>query len=289
MKLAPGVNARDDYVAGSPEGRADDLNALFGDPEVDVVHCMQGGYGSAQAIPFLDFDTIAENPKPFLGFSDITALHVAIRQRTGLATFYAPGVAGVGDKDTSAFTRDRVLDVLREGGAGEVPSDLDDPYVRAIAGGRVSAPVAGGCLWLVTQTMGTPWEVDLDGAIFFFEDFDAPPWYVDGMLTQLGHAGKLDRVAGVVVGDMEKCEWREDRPEWPRTKSIEDVLEQRLEPLGVPVLYKLPLGHGKHLATLPLGVPATLDADARTLTIDEPALTKSGTSLASTREKGRTA
>jgi muramoyltetrapeptide carboxypeptidase len=109
------------------------------------------------------------------------------------------------------------------------------------------------------------------------------------MLTQLGHAGKLDRVVGVVVGDMEKCEWRETRPEWPRTKSIEDVLEQRLEPLGVPVLYKLPLGHGKHLATLPLGVPATLDADARTLTIDEPALATSGESPHLAREKRRTA
>jgi muramoyltetrapeptide carboxypeptidase len=137
--------------------------------------------------------------------------------------------------------------------------------------------------------MATPWEIDLDGAIFFFEDTDAPPWYVDGMLTQLGHAGKLDRVAGVVVGEMHDCDWRETRPEWPRTKSIEDVLEQRLEPLGVPVLYKLPLGHGKHLATLPLGVSATLDGDARTLTIDDPALTESGTSLAQTREKGRTA
>ena len=289
MKLAAGVNGRDDYVAGSAEGRADDLNALFADPEVDVVHCLQGGYGSAQAIPFLDFDTIAENPKPFLGFSDITALHVAIRQRTGLATFYSPGVAGMGDKDTSAFTRGRFLEVLREGGAGEVPRDPDDPYVRAIAGGKVSAPLAGGCLWLLLQTMGTPWEIDPDGAIFFFEDFDAPPWYVDGMLTQLGHAGKLDRVAGVVVGEMHDCDWRETRPEWPRTKSLEDVLEQRLEPLGVPVLYKLPLGHGKHLATLPLGVSATLDADARTLTIDDPALTESGTSLAQTREKGRTA
>jgi muramoyltetrapeptide carboxypeptidase len=88
---------------------------------------------------------------------------------------------------------------------------------------------------------------------------------------------------------MHDCDWRETRPEWPRTKSIEDVLEQRLEPLGVPVLYKLPLGHGKHLATLPLGVSATLDADARTLTIDDPALTESGTSLGQTREKGRTA
>lgn len=289
MKLADGIDARDDYVAGSPEARAEDLNALFADPEVDVVHCLQGGYGSAQTIPFLDFDVIEANPKPLLGFSDITALHVAIRQRTGLATFYAPGVAGLGDKDTTSFTRARFLEVLHGGGAGQVPPDPDDPYVRAIAPGKASAPLAGGCLWLLLQTMGTPWEVDLDGAIFFFEDYDAPPWYVDGMLTQLGHAGKLDRVAGVVVGDMEKCEWREFRPEWPRTKSIEDVLEQRLEPLGVPVLYKLPLGHGKHLATLPLGVRATLDADARTLTIDEPALAKSGESPHLAREKRRTA
>jgi muramoyltetrapeptide carboxypeptidase len=248
-----------------------------------------GGYGSAQTIPFLDFDVIEANPKPFIGYSDITALHVAIRQRTGLATFYGPGVAGVGDKETTAFTHGRLLEVLRAGGAGEVPRDPDDPYVRSISGGKVTAPLAGGCLWLLLQTMGTPWEVDLDGAIFFFEDVDAPPWYIDGMLTQLGHAGKLQSAAGVVVGEMALCEWRETRPEWPRTKSIEDVLEDRLEPLGVPVLYKLPLGHGKNLATFPLGVLATLDADARTLTIDEPALTRSGQTLATPREKGRTA
>ena len=289
MKLAAGIDGRDDYVAGSPESRAADLGALFADPEVDVVHCLMGGYGSAQTIPFLDFDVIEANPKPFVGYSDITALHVAIRQRTGLATLYGPGVAGVGDKETTAFTRERLLEVLRGGGAGEVPRDPDDPYVRSISGGKVTAPLAGGCLWLLMQTMGTPWEVDLDGAIFFFEDFDAPPSYIDGMLTQLGHAGKLQSAAGVVVGEMALCEWRETRPEWPRTKSIEDVLEDRLEPLGVPVLYKLPLGHGKNLATLPLGVPATLDADARTLTIDEPALTRSGKSLATPREKGRTA
>jgi muramoyltetrapeptide carboxypeptidase len=289
VKLADGIDGRDDYVAGSPESRAADLEALFADPEVDVVHCLMGGYGSAQTIPFLDFEVIEANPKPFIGYSDITALHVAIRQHTGLATFYGPGVAGVGDRETTAFTHGRLLEVLRAGGAGEVPRDPDDPYVRAISGGKVTAPLAGGCLWLLLQTMGTPWEVDLDGAIFFFEDVDAPPWYIDGMLTQLGHAGKLQSAAGVVVGEMALCEWRETRPEWPRTKSIEDVLEDRLEPLGVPVLYKLPLGHGKNLATLPLGVPATLDADARTLTIDEPALTRSGKSLATPREKGRTA
>ena len=272
VKLAEGTFDRDAYVAGDPKSRARDLLAMFADPEVDVVQCLQGGFGSAETIPFLDFDVIAENPKPFLGYSDITALHVAIRQNAGLATIYANGLMGMGDKEVTTFSRNRLVSVLKGDGTGEIPRDPDDPYVRAIRGGTVTAPLAGGCLWLLLQTMGTPWEIDLEGAIFFFEDVDAPPWYVDGMLLQLTHAGKLDGVAGVVVGDMEKCDWREARPEWPRTKSIEDVLEERLEPLGVPVLYKLPLGHGKHLAALPLGVTATLDGDARTLSIDQPAL-----------------
>jgi muramoyltetrapeptide carboxypeptidase len=276
VKLGEHVFDRDDYVAGDERDRANDLMAMFADPEVDVVQSLQGGYGSAQLIPHLDFEAIAANPKPFVGYSDITALHVAIRQRAGLATFYGYGLVGMGAKDGTDFSRDRLLQVLRGEGAGDVPSDPDDPYVRAISGGSVTAPLVGGCLWLLLQTMGTPWEIELDGSIFFFEDYDAPPWYVDGMLTQLGHAGKLAGVRGVVVGDMEKCDWRENRPEWPRTRSIEDVLEHHLEPLGVPVLYKLPLGHGKHLAALPLGVTATLDADARRLTINHSGLEPGG-------------
>ena len=245
---------------------------MFTDPEVDVVQCLQGGFGAAQTIPYLDFDAIAANPKPLCGFSDITALHVAIRQRTGLATIYSNGLAGVGSHEMSGFSRDRLLSVLRGATTGEVPKDPDDPYVRTIVGGKVTAPLVGGNFWLQVQTLGTPWEVDMDGCIWFFEDLEIPPWHLDGFLEQLYRAGKLDGVVGVVVGDMEKADWREERPEWPRTKSLEDVLELRLEKLGVPVLYKLPLGHAKHLAALPLGVTATLDADARTLTIDEPAL-----------------
>jgi muramoyltetrapeptide carboxypeptidase len=272
VKLAEGVFARDDYVAGEPERRAADLVSLFADPEVDVVQCLQGGYGSAQAIPHIDFDAIAASPKPFVGYSDITALHVAIRQRTGLATLYGNGLVGMGDPETTAFTRERLLEVLTGDGTGEVPRDPDDPYVRAIAGGTVTAPLVGGCLWLLMQTMGTPWEFQADGAILFFEDVKAPPYYVDGFLTQLAAAGKLDRVAGVVVGEMKDCDWGDQRQasDWARSRSLEDVLEEHLEPLGVPVLYRLPLGHGKHLAALPLGVTCTLDADRRTLTVDEP-------------------
>ncbi len=273
VKLMESAFDRDDYVAGDPKARAKDLNSAFADPEVDVVHCMQGGFGSAQLLPHLDFDLISDHPKPLIGFSDITALHTALRQRSGLATFYGPGFMGVGDKDRGEFSKQRLLSVLTgDGGTGEVPNDPDDPYTRTIRTGTVTAPLVGGCLWLLMQSMGTPWEIDLDGCIFFFEDVHCPAWYIDGFLVQLTIAGKLDAVKGVVVGNLEKCDWDEHRPEWPRTKSVEDVLEERLEPLGVPVLYDLPLGHGKHLATIPLGVEATLDAGARTLTIKESAL-----------------
>jgi len=274
VKLAQGIWERDDYVAGDARQRGEDLNALFADAEVDVVQALQGGFGSAQAIPHLDLELIASNPKPLVGFSDITALHVVLRQKAGIATIYGNGLIGLGSHEVTSFSKDRLLEVLRGGGAGQVPPNPDDPWVRTIRGGRVTAPLVGGCLWLLMQTMGTPWEIELDGAILFFEDTHSPPYYIDGNLVQLTHAGKLDNVAGVVVGEMDKCEWGDLRPvsDWARSRSIEDVLEERLEPLGVPVLYGLPLGHGKHLAALPLGVTCTLDADARTLTVDEPAL-----------------
>jgi muramoyltetrapeptide carboxypeptidase len=219
---------------------------------------------------------VAGDPKAFCGYSDITALHVALRQRAGLATLYGPNLMTMGGAEASDFTRDRLLAVLAGGGAGPLPARPDDPYVRPLRGGRASGLLAGGDLWLLLQTMGTPWEVELEGAILFFEEVDAPPWYIDGMLTQLGQAGKLAGVVGAAIGDLERCDWSEQRPEWPRTKSLEQVLEEHLEPLGVPVLYKLPVGHARHLATLPLGVTATLDADARTLTVDQPALRPAG-------------
>src|SRR3990172_5724742 len=104
VKLGEGIYARDDWVAGDAELRARDLIAMFADPEVDVVQSCRGGYGSAQLIPYLDFDLIAANPKPFVGYSDITALHVALRQKAGLATVFGYGIKGVGAWDTKDFT-----------------------------------------------------------------------------------------------------------------------------------------------------------------------------------------
>ena len=273
VKLGSGVYTRQDYIAGDAATRARDLNALFADPKVDVVQALRGGYGASQIVPLLDYEVIADNPKPFIGYSDITALHVAIRQRTGLVTFYGPGLTSMGSPNRKDWTRERMLAALTSTEAlGEVPANPDDPYIGAMGRGRATAPLVGGCLWLLRETLATPWEVDLDGAILFFEDVHCPPWHLDGVLTQLRNAGKLEHVAGLAIGEFAESDPTKERNPWLRSKSFEDVLEEHLEPLGVPVLFNFPLGHGEHLTTIPLGVTATIDADVRKLTLDEPAL-----------------
>jgi muramoyltetrapeptide carboxypeptidase len=273
VELAPHALERWRDFAGTSEQRAQDLQELFADPEVDVIQTMRGGYGSAEVVPLLDYDAIAANPKAFLGFSNITALHCALAQFAGLVTFYAPSLTRLAARPVPQLTGDCLLRVLRGDTTGPVPWDPDGPPVRTIAGGRASGHLVGGCLPDLVHTFLTPWEVETEGAILFFEVASYGPTFVDRHLVHLWQAGKLEGVAGIVVGELPEGEWGEGLgPDWPRASTLEDVLEQRLGDLGVPVLYGLPIGHGETLSTLPLGVRATLDADARTLTIDEPAL-----------------
>src|SRR6266550_3464929 len=178
VKLAPGVHARDDYVAGDARARAHDVTSLFADDEVDIVQMLRGGYGASQLLPHLDYDVIA--------------LHVAIRRRTGLVTFYGLGLTSMGSPKREEWSKERFLRAVADPEPlGELPARPDDPYIGAIGSGRATAPLVGGCLWLLRETLGTPWEIDLDGAILFFEDVHCPPWHADGMLTQLQNAGKL--------------------------------------------------------------------------------------------------
>ncbi len=271
VKLMAGALEEDGWHAGSPEVRASDLQAAFADPEIDAIQTMRGGYGSAQVIPLLDFDAIAETPKPFVGLSDITALHAALLVRSRLATFYGPSLTMFGDPSPSPFTADRLLQVLAGETTGPVPEDRDRLTVISIAPGRASGRLVGGCLVDFIYTIGTPWEPDLNGAIFFFEEVGSAPIQIDRALLYLEQVGKLEGVRGIVVGELAGCEWHEHTSA-PRSKTLENVLDDRLGGLGIPVLYGLPLGHGASLATLPLGVEATVDADALTLTIDQPAL-----------------
>jgi len=266
----PGALDRDAWHAGSPETRARDIQDAFADPAIDAIQTMRGGYGSAQVIPLLDLDAVAANPKAFIGLSDITALHAAFN-RMGLATFYGPSLTMVGSPSPPALNTERLLSVLAGGTTGEVPGDPARLTVIAISPGRASGRLLGGCLTDFIYTIGTPWEVDLDDTIFFFEEVGMAPIRLDRALLYLDQIGKLRGVRGIVVGEMAGSEWHE----WtssPRSKTVEEVLTDRLGQLGVPILYGLPLGHGASLSTLPLGVAATVDADSLTVTIDEPAL-----------------
>ncbi|MGZ4154462.1 MAG: S66 peptidase family protein [Actinomycetota bacterium] len=268
VKLTDGVWAKDDYNAGSPEQRAADLHALFADPEVDVIQVLWGGTGAMSLLPLLDFDLIGANPKALMGYSDITNLHTAIRQETGLATLHGPGLGSMGIAERTAFTWDSALGAFTKGAAGEVPRDPENGWTRSIAGGRASGPLVGGNLFTLAHLIGTPWQPVFDGAILLLEEVDEAAYHIEVELQQLTLAGLLDRVAGVVVGELKDC--GKPDAETPRDRSLEDVLERYLGSLDVPVIYPLPLGHGKHLWTVPLGVRATIDGDARTLTIDEP-------------------
>lgn len=274
VKLTEGAWAKDDYEAGSPEQRARDLHDLFTDPDVDVIQVLWGGTGAIRVIEHLDYDLIAAHPKALMGYSDITNLHVALLQEASLATLHGPGLGSMGIPERTAFTWDSALKGFTEGGTGPVPDDPDDPWRRTIAPGTVTAPIVGGNLFTFVHLLGTRFAPVFDGAILFFEEVHEPAYVIEVHLTQLRLAGVLDGVVGVVVGELKDCDWSEDRPEAPRNRSIEDALERTLAPLGVPVLYRAPLGHGKHLATIPLGVVATLDADARTLTIEQPGVVR---------------
>ena len=267
VKLTDSVWARDDYVAGAPELRVANMHALFEDDDVDIIHCLWGGVGAIEMLPLIDYDLVASHPKALMGFSDITNLHVALLQNSGLATFHGPGFGSMGAAERAAFTLDSAMHSFTQGGVGEVPKDPDDSWIRTIAPGKVSSPIVGGNLYTLNHLIATPWQPDFDGVILMIEEVDQMTIHFDVMFWQMRLAGLLDGVVGVVVGQLENC--GKPDPEVIRDRSLEDTLEEHLGALGVPVIYGLPLGHGKHLASIPFGVQATLDADGRTLTIDE--------------------
>ena len=268
VKLTPSVWAREDYVAGPAEQRVADMHDLFLDPDVDIVHCLWGGVGAIEMLPLIDYDLVAAHPKALMGYSDVTNLHCAMLEKSGLSTFHGPGFGSFGAPDREAFTLDSAMHSFTKGGIGPVPRDPSDDFIRVIEGGKVSAPLVGGNLYTIDHLVGTPWQLNLDGVILLLEDVDQMSIHFDVMFWQMRLAGLLDNVAGVVVSQLEGC--GKPDPDVVHDRSLEDVLEEHLGALNVPVIYGLPLGHGTHLASVPLGVMATLDADARTLTIDEP-------------------
>lgn len=260
-----GAHAHDNYgyLAGRDADRATDLLAMLERDDVDAVICLRGGYGAIRTALQLDrnrLKRLAGRPaKPFIGYSDITISHAILGQDLGWVTFYGPMIisfAHASNYTVAAFRR-----ALMETEPFDVTPDPDDPYVETLVPGVAEGELAGGCLQLLTTLIGTPWEVDLRGKVFFFEDVHAQPYQIDRMLSHLIAAGKIQDCAGIVIGEHADC-----GPQGTgNTLGLEQVFTDLIQPLGIPTLYPLPIGHGAHLATLPIGVPVRLDATNKTL------------------------
>ena len=265
VRLGDHVNDRHGYMAGRDDDRAADLHAMLADPEVRAVVCLQGGYGMPRLIPLLDEALFAANPKAICGYSDITTLHLAAARWGGCISFYSNGASGIGASEVTEFSKATLHRALfSDEPYGQVGPDPDDPYVRTIVGGRVTARLAGGCAGLLSSAIGTRLQPDFRGRIVCLEETDVEGYIFDGTLTQLRNAGCFDGAAGIVVGNI-RTKWSGGIAEL----SAEDIVEELMAPLGLPLVFGLPIGHGKHHATLPLGALATLDADAGTLVVEE--------------------
>ncbi len=264
-------HARDQYghLAGADADRAEDLATMFADPAVDAVICARGGSGSIRLLPLLDWERIRAHPKPFLGYSDATTIHLALHARCGFSTFFAPMVAS---DFAPGFGGAAVEVLVRMLTAAEPSGSLRDPRcagARVLRPGIAEGPLAGGTLSLVVALLGTPYEIDTEGCLLFFEDVHESPAHWERFLMQLLLAGKLQRAAGIVIGT---TRWEPDEQERSRYLTFDQVFDDLLPPLGIPVVCGWPSGHLPNLMPLPLGVSARLDTDRAELTVLGPAV-----------------
>jgi muramoyltetrapeptide carboxypeptidase len=256
------------YLAGADTLRAADINTMFASPDIDGIICLRGGYGTMRLLELLDYNMIRSHPKVFVGYSDITALHTSIGQRTGLVTFHGPMVGSDMGKGLSDYTLDYFTRAMT------APSPLG-PIINppltvppiCIAPGKAQGYLTGGNLSLIVATLGTPYEIDTRGKILCLEEVAEAPYRLDRMLTQLLLAGKLQDAAGIVFDVCPDCEIENEPPSF----TVQEVLQDRLGHLDKPVLSHLYFGHTADKATLPLGVLAVLNSCSTELEIIETA------------------
>lgn len=272
-KPAPHLHSRYGYLAGGDQARAADLNAMYADDSVRAVFAVRGGWGSARILPYLDFDLIRGNPKLLIGFSDITALHMAFAARAGFTTIHGPNAGSPWGKLSWDWFKSLAFDgetpVYRNPLATEDRLVQRDWRTQTIRPGKAIGPLLGGNLTVLAALIGTPYMPQFDGAILFLEDIDEAEYRIDRMLTQLKLAGVLRRVAGVVFGQCSNC--RATGPSYGGF-TVSQVLRHHLLPLGVPAYQGALFGHVDDQFSLPVGTRAEIDATAGSIRILEPAV-----------------
>jgi muramoyltetrapeptide carboxypeptidase len=248
-----GVFAHNGHLAGTDAARAELLATLLLDDGIDAVMCARGGYGCLRILPLLDYPALSARPKLLIGFSDVTALLAAVGERCSVVTFHGPLVT------TLPKASERTLQSLRDALLTPEPRTFHLEAGRTVRPGRAAGPLCGGNLTTLCHLVGTPYMPDLRGRILFLEDRGEAPYRVDRLLTHLKTAGCLEGVGGVVLGSFEECGSPED---------ILSIVEDRFQETDAPILAGFEAGHTDPNLTLPFGVEAVLEADARTLTVE---------------------
>ena len=249
------------YLAGSDADRAAELTQAIEDPSVQAIIALRGGYGCARLIPLLNERRVRENCKIFIGFSDLTTLHLFFNN-CGWITFHGPMAANEALAEISEEREKHLVSLLTDPG---YRPEFRFPQVESWSPGVAEGVLTGGCLSLVTASLGTPYEIRTKGKILFLEDTGEPPYRIDRMITHLRLAGKLDSAAGILLGQFSDC----GQP--AEDYSVDDVLRDVLSGLNIPILANFPAGHIQDNWTLPLGMRARIDATARTLRFLDPA------------------
>lgn len=255
LVLANSVGQQQFRYAGTPESRAEGIMTMFGDPSIDAIICARGGYGGNRVLPLLDYTSIRDNPKIFCGYSDVTAYLNSMARRSGLVTFHGPMLTTYTSR-AEKFNLDTFQRVL----SGRDRIRIDDTPAcpaRVLKPGTAHGALWGGNLSLVVERLGTPDQLELDGAILLLEEIDEKPHAFDRMLLQLRNSGTVERLRGLLLGEM--LEMAENGE--PFGKDTDEIALDVFGDLDIPILSNFPCGHGRFQATLPISHEIELHAD----------------------------
>ncbi|MFX3616999.1 MAG: LD-carboxypeptidase [Sporolactobacillus sp.] len=260
VRLGRYVSQKKGYLAGEDEERLEDFYGMFADPSVKAVFCSRGGYGSARFADRINYSFIRDHPKIFWGYSDITYLHTAIRQLSGLVTFHGPMLASdLGGEEVPVLSKQLFSQLFQP---IFLRYDESISPLSVISGGAASGELTGGNLSLLVSTLGTPFELDTRGKLLLIEDIGEAPYRIDGMLNQLRLAGKIKQAAGFVIGSFTAHVAANDNFE-----DYTAIFENYFAQLQKPVVSGFLIGHCQPHFAVPLGAGATLDADRKALWI----------------------
>jgi len=264
--LDKNVLAKKGFLAGEDKIRANVINKMFANPRINAILCSRGGYGTLRILDLLNYKLIRKNPKILVGFSDITALHLAINKKCKLVTFHGPMVAGDFSKLSSYIKNYFLKAVSQTKPIGKIQNSKLIGNWKVITPGKASGKILGGNLTLVCRLMGTQFQPDFKDKILFLEDINSEPYQIDSLLAQLQLVGILDKVKGVVIGEFFNFGPRKkDSSVSSKRQIFEDYFKNR----HYPVIYPVSCGHGKDKITVPLGVKVTIDTYKKIFSIDE--------------------